>query len=531
MLTKFWTPARLDQGISLRLLCQTTLPVIVVGVVLLAAGIYGAWRVHQLHKRGHDILAVNVSSIRAAEELETVALEMRYRLKRFLSTQNERHLDEVAQLLPPGHHWQEQTRKLAATAREQQLVERIGRGYQRLATEFQHLSEATSEADRQQMADFIADEIIPHRILDNTQKYIELNEEQLADSSRQNRSTANQLMFGLILLGTCGGVTGLIAGYVIARRVSRTLVQLSLPIRDTAGKLDQVVGPVSISADPSFKDLEAMLKTVAQRVATVVERLQANEREILRAEQLAAVGQLAAGLAHELRNPLTSLKTILQLAGSPSDLTQRDLAVLKQEMTRLESAVQSLLDFARPPQPTKRCVDLGMLIEQSVELVVRHAQHKEVLVVWQSPQSPLWVMADSSQMRQVILNLLVNALDAAPIGGIVELEATGDSDAPAVWKQSAGPTWQPQATLQVRDNGPGLPAKLGRRIFEPFVSTKEAGIGLGLSICSRIVEAHGGTITADNGPAQGAIFTVQVPLAIRSTENKETISAEIAHRG
>ncbi|SRR6056297_352157 len=520
-----------------QLLRQATLPVITVGVLLLVAGVFGAWRVHRLYKRGSDILSENVASIRAAEELETLMLESRYRLKRYLNTGNERHLEEIAVLLPTAQKWRNRAEQLAKTPSEQQLIRQLNTGFEQLAVRLESLDSpgglALDQADQEtsRHRDFVqlADTVIPDQILEKTHQYIVLNERELANSNAQNQSSANQLMLGLVILGTCGGVAGLLLGYVIARRVSHTIVQLSLPIRDTAGKLDQVVGPVAVSADPDFDDLESMLQTVSSSVTTVVERLQANEREILRAEQLAAMGQLAAGLAHELRNPLTSLKAIVQLADTPAELTDRDLDVLKQEICRLEVSVQTFLDFARPPQPEKRTVELRSLVIEAVELVARQAQRKSIRLEYEDIDDRYPVMVDAAQIRQVILNLLLNALDAVSIGGVVRviLDVEYDAPVPGDRHNDAPVGWR---VLRLADDGPGLPAEIEDRIFAPFTSTKESGLGLGLSICKRILEAHGGTITATNGEPTGAVFATRLPLMEYELPPAETLHAEIANR-
>jgi len=515
MLTKNWTVERSDKAIYRRLLRRTMIPMITMGILFLAIGIFGAWRVHRLHQRSSDILSENVFSIRTAEELEGVVHELRYRLKRFLSTGNQRHLEEIALLIPVGRECLDQSEQLAKTSREQQLIQRIRRSYVQLIADYERVvADPTSEKPLQ-IASNLADELIPNEILANTQKYIERNEEELANSRERNQTTATQLMFGLLMLGTCGGVIGLLAGYIIARRVSRTIVQLSLPIRDTAGKLDKVVSPISVTADPSFEDLESILKMVSDRVTMVVERLQENEREMLRSEQLASLGQLAAGLAHELRNPLTSLKTILQLADSPGDLTPRDLDVLKQEITRLEDSVQTFLDFARPPQPDKQFVEFDQLVKETLELVARRAERQGVFLNCSLPRKRIGVMADETQMRQVVLNLLLNALDAVPRGGEVRLEVAQESgELPSTNGRSMKNTKTAgEVALRVSDNGPGLPPQLGEHIFDPFVSTKESGSGLGLSICKRIVEAHDGEISAADRPEGGAVFSVRLPLS------------------
>lgn len=516
-MNKNWTPQSLDRTVNRRLFWQMTLPMIAAGILLLTAGGYGAWRVHRLHKRGSDILVENVASIRAAEELETEVREVQHRLKRYLSTANGRHLEHLAERLPAAGKLLDEVRDLAKSNREQQLAERVEQGYARLADTLVQLTDQEAFEQRAQLAVVLSDEVIPNEILLYTARYIQFNEEQLADSRKRNQASANRLMFGLVLLGTCGGVVGLFAGYGIARRLSRAIVQLSLPVHSAAGKLNQVVGPIAVAADPGLKNLESILRAVSDRVAMVVERLQTSEREMLRAEQLAAVGQLAAGLAHELRNPLTSIKTIVQLADQPGEMTQRDVEVLQEEIERLERLVQSFLDFARPPQLQLRDVDLGELLTQTVDLVARKAQQQGIDVRYRKPQQPILVAADANLIRQMVLNLILNSFDATPREGHVELNVDFDADG-----RQAGETDR-VARIRVRDTGCGLPDELGARIFEPFVSTKETGTGLGLSICRRIVEAHDGQISARRREL-GTEFVVRLPRG-RPTAAERTAMA------
>jgi signal transduction histidine kinase len=300
-------------------------------------------------------------------------------------------------------------------------------------------------------------------------------------------------------------VSGLLAGYGISRAVSRSIVRLSVPIRDAAGKLNEIVGPITLSARLGLDELEALLHTIAQRIGAVIARLEQSERDARQAEHLAAVGQMAAGIAHELRNPLMPMKLLVQAAAEREPapgLDGRDLVVLEQEIGRLEHSIQTFLDFARPPRLDKRAFDLVPALQQVIDLLAARALRQGVRVECALPGGPLTILADVGQVRQVALNLLLNALDATPRGGVVRVEvAVGET-----------PPDGPFLPLRVSDTGCGLPAGLGPRIFEPFVSTKETGLGLGLSICKRIAEAHGGDIVAANRPGGGAVFTVRLPL-------------------
>ena len=161
--------------------------------------------------------------------------------------------------------------------------------------------------------------------------------------------------------------------------------------------------------------------------------------------------------------------------------------------------MQGLLDFARPPRPQMRAVVLQDLVRHVVELIARRAEMQKVRIDCQLPDAPTAILADEAQLRQVLLNLLLNALDAIHGGGTIRV----------VLEPLPGKL----VRLRVLDSGCGLPPEKGTSIFEPFVSTKETGIGLGLSISKRIVEDHGGTLSAANRSEGGSVFTIEFPAA------------------
>lgn len=522
MVTRDWTAKPSGSRIPHPLFVHVTLPIVGVGILLLAIGLYGAWRVHRLHQRGVNIVAGNVADIREAEQLQAAVREVRYRLKRFGSTGDERHLEEIARLLPEARKQCDQIDSQGLNADTAHLVDRIKLALDEFQAIFGQLHANMDTRAQRERAILLADGSVPEKIFEALEEYVAINDEQVERSRERNQTTANRLMFGLLLFGTCGGVAGLFLGYAIARRVGRTIVEVAVSLQDVAGKLDRAVGPVTVTANPSIQDVEGVLEIISKRVSTVVERLQASERETLRAEQLAAVGQLAAGLAHEIRNPLTSMKTIIQLAESPTDLTFRDLRILHEEILRLEESVQTFLDYARPAQAEKRHVDLRELLEQPVALVSRRADRQGIEFIFEPPDFPLPVTVDAVQIRQVLLNLLLNAFDATAAGGSVQLKAAVQyGAAPQLLEineeYSANVSRPPtHVSIHVIDSGTGLPEHLGSRIFDPFVSTKDTGIGLGLSISRRIVENHDGQIVAENRRQHGAVFMVRLPLTPHS---------------
>jgi two-component system sensor histidine kinase HydH len=516
-----------------RLLVRMTAPIMLLSMIPLAGGIAAAWQVHHSQQQASAAVARNLASMRAAEELVIVFhQDVRAKLHLFLLSKAPPLLEDIPGVRPKTDRWLEMMERTSVTPKEQELAGRVRKGYESFFAEFTGLlRDPTVERVRR-----LADVTLTRDILQPAQEYLDINEEEITESNADNERAANRLVVGLLLLGVCGPVSGLLAGYGISRAVSRSIVRLSVPIRDAAGKLNEIVGPITLAARWGLEELEGVLRIIAERIGAVIARLQQREREAREAEHLAAVGQMAAGIAHELRNPLMPMKILVQAAAerAPSPgLDGRDLAVLEHEIGRLEHSIQTFLDFARPPRLEKRPFDVALMLREVADLLAARAAQQEVRIECRVPGRPVQLFADTSQVRQVVLNLLLNALDATPHGGTVLLElqeeegkgpphpqplsplgARGENRPPH--PQPLSPLGEKGArqwlTLRVSDTGCGLPAGLGPRIFEPFVSTKETGLGLGLSICKRIVEAHEGEIQSADRPGGGAVFTVRLPV-------------------
>jgi signal transduction histidine kinase len=491
-------------------------PIVGISVLLLLVGGAAAWYVHRLNKEVSDLLHENLVCMVASERLVLGIQEARADLTAFANTGDQSQLESVFSIRRDNQQRLDELERATSAPEARALIQRTRSRHDDLFAKLDQITQRTPNDVQQihRLAQDLNDQV---QVL--AQSVLDYNRQAAAKESERNKVLADRIGLGLLVLGCCGAVAGLLTGYGIARGVSRSLVQLSMPIRDTAGKLNQVVGPITISSSAGFAELETVLRTIADETTAVVRRLEQSEREALRAEQLAAVGQLAAGMAHELRNPLTAIKILVQAAAEQSDQAgslASDLAVLEEEITRLERLIQTFLDFARPPRLETKLFDVRELVNQTLRLISGSAAQQAVQINCETPDQPVLIEADPIQIRQVLLNLLLNALDALPKGGTVSLQiSVGNQGRDELPLPAHLPTSDKRQWLCMRlvDNGPGIPAKLGQRIFEPFVSTKETGIGLGLSICKRIVEAHGGVIVAQNGPQIGAVFTVVLPLA------------------
>jgi signal transduction histidine kinase len=513
--------SQLIGGNPMRLLNRLTLFAALIGLLLLAIGVSGGWYVLRLQRANSRLLEVNVSSIRAAEEIEILVRKMQHELDRFVLTQDHEHLRAALRKRTALEDWLDRAHPLSGSEQEGAFMLEIRHGLDASFARLQQIIDSPGETGATAPVIHLTDELLTGRVLLYARQFLDLNEEELQTSNDQNKVMAERFALALILLGTCGAIAGIVAGYSVANGIRRSIFQLSLPIRDMAGKLDEVVGPIEISAEPSVVDLETILRAVSDQIESVVEQFHARHREAIRASQLAAVGQLAAGLAHELRNPLMCMKTLVQSTrrrGNAAHLDGRDLEVLDGEIARLQNLLQAFLEFSRPAKPETRDFDVTDLVRQTVAFLSSKAEHRDVTIRCQLPNDSLIIHADPSQFRQVLLNLSLNALDAVKKGGTVWVDARRDEDGRKTTEAEAdGP---PLIRVQVADDGCGLPTNDRGRIYEPFFSTKETGLGLGLAISKRIVEAHGGELVSHDREGGGAIFEILMPAPTSVTSQR-----------
>jgi len=233
------------------------------------------------------------------------------------------------------------------------------------------------------------------------------------------------------------------------------------------------------------------------------EELVASQEHLRRAERLSVLGQVAAGLAHEIRNPLAGLKGALEIIASrvPPNSPEAEFAGIGgRDVARLDGLVNDFLTYARPRDPELQDVDLNTVIEHVVTLIRPQTEAASVRVIVEPRSAPITVRVDREQMAQVFFNMVLNAVQANRSGATVRIRERADSG------------W---AVAEVSDEGPGIAPEHVARIFDPFFTTRQNGTGLGLAISQRIVLAHGGTIEVANSSPAGSTFRVRLPLANR----------------
>jgi len=274
----------------------------------------------------------------------------------------------------------------------------------------------------------------------------------------------------ILLYNTVGGVTGLLS----QRERERTV-----ELQRTARGLEE-----------SYQKLQYQ----SERIIVIEEQLR-------RAEKLSTLGEMAAVLAHEIRNPLGSIRgtaEILKDDYNPGDPKHEFIEIQIKETERLNRVVEDFLHMARPQPADLRPCPVQDELETIVTLVANDARDRQIKLVLQPPPFPVIIRADGEKLRQAFLNIIINALQATPPGGSVKISTT-------VYQAAL-------CEIRFRDSGPGIDAETLGRIFQPFFTTKPAGTGLGLAITRKIIESHGGTMMVESEPGHGTTVTVRLPM-------------------
>lgn len=310
----------------------------------------------------------------------------------------------------------------------------------------------------------------------------------------------------IIGLSVLAIAVGLLATGIAARslRPVRTLIDGVSRISrgDYSAKLG-IAGDDEIAV--LAREFDAMARSLAEREAQLAQKQEA----LLRAERLAAAGRVSAQVAHEVRNPLSSIGLNAELLGDqlesasfpdPQDASEarRLLAAVTREVDRITEITEEYLKLARLPAPVLRAEDLVGIVQSVIGFSKEELARANVSVATVLPPTPLTIQADEGQLRQVFLNLFRNAREAMTTGGALRVAVTVEGG---------------EAIVRIEDTGPGLPPAVRERLFEPFFSTKDRGTGIGLSLSRQIVEAHGGRIGIDESVQQGTAFVMRFPLA------------------
>jgi signal transduction histidine kinase len=489
-------------SLNRQMVLQVMMPALLVALAMFGMSLLGIRSINHLQADRDKIVSEHTARLQLVQDLATYTRLIRLHSYVYIMDMTPDRLNRFRLDEARFEETLDKLRNGTLDDEERSKIETIAAAYLKYHTELQTASQSPPGPDRAGYVKWYDEHPAKFLVL-MCDDLLEYNRKAMNDTVQESSRLAARTQTQMVLLGVIGAVGGLVGGFGVAWGLSRSITRLSVRLQDVHAHLDQEVASLRLTAEGgNLQTMELQVASILKRVQEVVSQVQRQEGETLRAEQLAAVGQLAASMAHEVRNPLTSIKLLVGAALNgryPKGLSAADLQVIHDEVGRLERKVQSLLDFARPVESEPQKQDLAGLVHQVIDLVQERLRQQGVHLHLDIPNQPIAADLDRDQFQGVLVNLIFNALDAMPSGGRLDLRLT--CPAPG------------RLQLTVADTGPGIDAAVADRLFTPFTSTKPTGTGLGLSVSRRVVEAHGGQLTAANRDGGGACFTVTLPAA------------------
>jgi two-component system NtrC family sensor kinase len=283
---------------------------------------------------------------------------------------------------------------------------------------------------------------------------------------------------------------------------------------DEIGKLVAGFNVMAEKLKKAYADLEGKIEASNKELELAYQMLIQRQEQLIQSEKMAALGQLSAGIAHEIRNPLTSIKIFIQSLEKDSDLEENqkeDFRIILKEIDRINEHITLFLNFARPEEPIFQAIKIAELVREPLNLITANLKNSGIQPVVSLADEHPPVEGDRKQLAQVVLNLLLNAVEAMPRGGTLTISSTV-----AVNPESR----QEFLQLIVKDTGPGVSEKDRPHLFDPFFTTKAGGTGLGLSVAYSIIQKHNGRIEVESELGKGASFILSLPVKKEESWNE-----------
>jgi signal transduction histidine kinase len=472
--------------------------------ITLAGGLVMLGYIYQTEKLLASITQKSLPAFKAAEDLETALVNQKGFVSYYFMDNDPEWLRRLAKYRDIFALKLDLAREVAENEDQQAIIAAIKKEYDLYVQKKDRVIDFYRNG-RRERGQRIHAEVRDHfaRVLALCENYKLLHSNLIVQSVGSRRAEAERLR--VLAVGAMA------TSFLLAIALAFTLaIQVLRPLRAIAAEADRRYRPEAVK-----NEVQALSRSVrgliadADKTETALER---SRESLLQAEKLALVGKLAAGMAHSIRNPFTSVKMRLFSIGRTLKLTDaqmEDFDVISEEIRHIDTIVQNFLEFSRPPKLRMEPISPSTIIDQTLLLLVHRLKAYDVSVTVKRTQPLPEIDADPEQLKEVFVNLMINACEAMEKGGSIRItEGTGGDG-----------SGRRGVIIRVTDNGPGIAPEIHDKLTQPFFTTKDNGTGLGLNIAKRIVEEHRGTIRVDSEPGRGATFIVTLPCKENSDES------------
>jgi len=488
--------------INLRTRIYTILSSLV--VITLLGGVVMVWYTYRMQGLMSRIIDKNLSAFEAAEELETDLATQKGFVSYYFIDGNPAWLKKLKAHRRSFRIQLERALSLAETKEQKSLIARIETKYAKY-TALKDQVIGYYRAGEMEKGKRLHETLRPlfSGILDLCGRYKELSKQGIREVRRRSSIQAGKLR----MVAATAILIVLILGILLAFVLVHDILE---PVRRLAGETIR---------DTNFRKPEDEVRALKRGVHGLIQEydqtyfeLEKSRKHLFQAEKLAMLGKLAAGMAHSVRNPLTSVKMRLFSLDRSLDLNdaeKEDFNVISEEIGHIDNILQNFLEFSRPPRLKLQRVSPSDVVDQ-VALLLRHRLKScnGNLTIERAKPLPE-IQADPEQLKEAFVNIVVNACEAMGSGGYITIKE----------EEKFIDSGNRAALIRISDNGPGIPKRIQGKIFEPFFTTKEEGSGLGLSIVERIIQEHGGTLAVESDEGEGTSFIIMLPI----TSQKELV--------
>jgi signal transduction histidine kinase len=488
MAMKMW------KKISLRLRIYSVLASLM--VITMMGGLVMVWYTYRMEGLLTDLIDENLASYQRAEALETALANQKGYVSYFFQDGNPEWLEELSRHRAFFQDRLEETRSFAHTELQKEIINRIEAEYLRyISLKDQVIGHyAAGERDR---GIALHQEVRGHffKVMEHCEEYKAFHSQQIQAIKASSYGQAERLR---VVAGTAVFLVlllGLVLAFVLGNDILEPLRRLAIEANPRS-RLD---------GRDEVKALSRSIRVLIEDIDQTQSELEKSREHLLQAEKMVVVGKLAAGMAHSIRNPLTSVKMRLFSLNRTLDLSshqKEDLEVISEEILHIDGIVQSFLEFSRPPKLRVQDMSPSEVMDHVLRLLTHRLQSYNVSVRLERNGALPEVKVDPERLKEVLVNIIENACEAMKGGGTI------------IIREELGfePGLGSVVLIHLSDSGPGIPESIRGKIFEPFFTTKEEGSGLGLSIAARIMEEHGGRLDLGPGEGRGSIFSVILPL-------------------
>lgn len=446
----------------------------------------------------NKFLETDIQAIHASQELENALVMQKGYVTYYFQDRDPLWLEELEKHDTSFETWLKRARQLAETEKERKILNQIDSHYVRYSLARDAVVNFYKQGDTEQgynLHKSIRGQFF--EIIDLCRKFKTAYVDRISEAQEAIKERA-----ALLNAAAIGGlITVMMLGFVLAYIL---LNQILGPIRRLATDVDEKKLP-GIEGN-EVKALSRRFQNLIHDVDQTRTKLELSQEHLQQAEKWALVGKLAAGVAHSVRNPLTSVKMRLfsmERTLSLTDSEKEDLEVISEEIKHIDTIVGNFLEFSRPPKLKTQRISPSDAVDMSLQLLKHRLESYDVKVKLVRDKLLPEIQADPDQLKEVFVNLLVNACEAMVDGGHILIRETRQ-----VLEQEG-----PVLMIEMSDDGPGVPESIQEKLFQPFFSTKEEGTGLGLSIAQRMVEEHGGSLELESVEGKGATFRIKLPVS------------------